>query len=164
MIEDAQKRHNLPASVAQRIRIVLFCRTRASVYREITEKPGTSASTISRWKQWGDADGLLALATIHPGLPPQKLTPGARQMRLQPFLMPDPAHALLAEPRGSGHMPRVPQCVALPGFSCVVFGMTPGSVFRRNRWRSASQKPLTIYCFYFHSRLPLSIFSVPREF
>ena len=71
------RKHNLPASVAQRIRIVLLLDEGVS-YREITEKLGTPASTISRWKQRYDADGLLGLATIHPGLPPQKLTPQLR--------------------------------------------------------------------------------------
>jgi hypothetical protein len=44
-------------------------------YREITEQLGAFPSTISRWKQRFEKDGLLGLATIHPGQPPQKLTP-----------------------------------------------------------------------------------------
>jgi transposase len=83
------RKHNLPASVAQRIRIVLLLDEGVS-YREITEKLGTPASTISRWKQRYDADGLLGLATIHPGLPPQKLTPQLRARVLDKTRQPPP--------------------------------------------------------------------------
>src|SRR5580658_7531129 len=55
---------NLPASVAQRMRIVLSLDEGAS-YRDIEEKLGTPASTISRWKRRFQEDGLLGLATIH---------------------------------------------------------------------------------------------------
>ena len=41
---------NLPASVAQRMRIVLLLDEGVS-YRDIQEKLGTPPSTISRWKQ-----------------------------------------------------------------------------------------------------------------
>ena len=44
------RKRNLPASVAQRMRIVLLLDEGAS-YRDIEEKLGTPASTISRWKQ-----------------------------------------------------------------------------------------------------------------
>ena len=42
-----------------------------------------SASTISRWKQRYEKDGVLGLATIHPGQPPQKLTPQLRAKVLE---------------------------------------------------------------------------------
>jgi len=71
------RKHNVPASVAQRIRIILLLDEGVS-YRDITEKLGTPASTISRWKQRYDADGLLGPVTVHPGQPPQKLTPQLR--------------------------------------------------------------------------------------
>jgi transposase len=67
------QRRNLPASVAQRMRIVLLL-DEGVCYRDIEEKLGTPPSTISRWKQRYEKDGLLGLATIHPGQQPQKLT------------------------------------------------------------------------------------------
>lgn len=67
------RKRNLPASVAQRMRIVLLLDEGMS-YRDIQEKLGTPASTISRWSQRYRQDGLLGLATIHPGQAPQKLT------------------------------------------------------------------------------------------
>src|SRR5260221_122013 len=73
---------NLPASVAQRMRIVLLLDEGTS-YRDIEEKLGTPASTISRWKQRYQEDGLLGLATIPPGQPPQKLTPTLRARVLE---------------------------------------------------------------------------------
>src|SRR5271169_6603930 len=73
---------NLPASVAQRMRIVLLLEEGSS-YRDIEEKLGTPASTISRWKQRYQDEGLLGLATIHPGQPPQKLTPELRARVLE---------------------------------------------------------------------------------
>lgn len=76
------RKRNLPASVAQRMRIVLLLDEGAS-YRDIEEKMGTPASTISRWKQRYLEDGLLGLATIHPGQPPQKLTPALRARVLE---------------------------------------------------------------------------------
>ena len=76
------KKHNLPASVAHRIRIVLLL-DEGVTYREITDKLGSPATTISKWKQRYEKDGLLGLATIHPGLPPQKLTPQFRAKVLE---------------------------------------------------------------------------------
>ena len=67
------RKRNLPASVAQRMKILLLL-DEGSSYREIEEKLGTPASTVSRWKQRYQQDGVLGLATIHPGQPPQKLT------------------------------------------------------------------------------------------
>ena len=88
------RKHNLPASVAQRIRIVLLLDEGVS-YREITEKLGTPASTISRWKHRYESEGLVGLATIHPGQPPQKLTPQLRARVLD--------KTRLAPPDGSTH-------------------------------------------------------------
>jgi transposase-like protein len=62
-------KRNLPASVAQRMRIVLLLDERTS-YRDIEEKLGAAPSTVSRWKQRYEKDGVLGLATIHPGPPP----------------------------------------------------------------------------------------------
>ncbi len=75
-------KRNLPASVAQRMRIVLLL-DEGTPYRDITDKLGTPASTISRWKQRYEEDGLLGLATIHPGQPPQKLTAELRARVLE---------------------------------------------------------------------------------
>ena len=71
------RKRNLPSSVAQRMRIVLLLDEGVS-WQDIEEKLGTPASTISRWKQRYREDGVLGLATIHPGQPPQKLTPELR--------------------------------------------------------------------------------------
>jgi len=71
------RKRSLPASVAQRMRIILLLDEGAS-YREITDKLGAPASTISRWRRRYQQDGLLGLATIHPGQPPRKLTPELR--------------------------------------------------------------------------------------
>jgi transposase len=76
------RKRNLPASVAQRMRIVGLL-DQGSSYRDIEEKLGTPASTISRWKRRYQDDGLLGLATIHPGQPPQKLTPEFRARVLE---------------------------------------------------------------------------------
>ena len=71
-----------PASVAQRIRIVLLLDERLS-YVEIGEQLRVPASTIARWKRRFQQDGLLGLATIHPGQPPSKLTPALRARVLE---------------------------------------------------------------------------------
>lgn len=76
------RKRNLPASVAQRMRIILLLDEGAS-YREIEEQLGAFPSTISRWKQRYDKDGILGLATIHPGQPPQKLTAQLRAKVLE---------------------------------------------------------------------------------
>ncbi len=52
-------------------------------YREIEERLGAAPSTISRWKRRYEEDGVLGLATIHPGQPPQKLTPQLRAKVLE---------------------------------------------------------------------------------
>jgi transposase len=76
------RKRNLPASVAQRMRIVLLL-DEGITYREIEEKLGVPASGISRWKQRYQNDRTLGLATIHPGQPPQKLTPQLRARVLE---------------------------------------------------------------------------------
>jgi transposase len=73
---------NLPASVAQRMRIVLLLDEGVS-YRDIEDKLGTPPSTISRWKQRYEKEGVLGLATVHPCQPPQKLTPQLRAKVLE---------------------------------------------------------------------------------
>jgi transposase len=47
-------------------------------YRDIEDQLGTPASTISRWKRRYQEEGLLGLASIHPGQDAQKLTPELR--------------------------------------------------------------------------------------
>ena len=73
---------NLPASVAQRMRIVLMLDEGIS-YHDIQEKLGTPPSTISRWKQRYEKEGVVGLATVHPGQPPQKLTAQLRAKVLE---------------------------------------------------------------------------------
>jgi transposase len=68
--------------VAQRMRIVLLLDDGTS-YRDIEVKLGAAPSTVSRWKQRYEKDGVLGLATIHPGQPPQKLTPQLRAKVLE---------------------------------------------------------------------------------
>ena len=68
-LEAHLRRRNLPASVAQRMRIVLLL-SEGTSYRDIEEKLGAAPSTVSRWKQRFQKDGLLGLATIHPGRSP----------------------------------------------------------------------------------------------
>src|SRR5579863_5459215 len=76
------RKRNLPASVAQRMRIVLLLDEGVS-YRDIEEKLGTPPSTISRWKQRYQDYGLLFLATIHPVQPPHMLTAELRARVLE---------------------------------------------------------------------------------
>jgi len=53
---------HLPVSVAQRMRIVLFLGECVGD-RDIQEKLATPPSTISRWKQRYEKDGVLGLVT-----------------------------------------------------------------------------------------------------
>jgi len=76
------RKRNLPASVAQRMRIILLL-DEGVPYSEIREQLGAFPSTISRWTQRYEKDGVLGLATIHPGQPPQKLTPQLRAKVLE---------------------------------------------------------------------------------
>jgi transposase len=68
---------NLPASVAQRMRIVLLLDEGAS-YGDIKEKLDTTAPTISLWKRRYREAGVVGLVSVHPGQPPKKLTPQLR--------------------------------------------------------------------------------------
>src|SRR5262249_13023448 len=94
---------NLPGSVGQRMRILLMLDEGAS-HSEIREQLGAFPSTISRWKQPFENDGLLGLATTHPGQPPQKLTPQLRAKALEKTRQAPPGrlHALVAAQDGSG--------------------------------------------------------------
>src|SRR5947209_5172199 len=71
------RRHNLPASVAQRMRIVLMLAEGAS-YSAIQEQLKTAATTISRWKKRYQEHGCAGLTTLHPGQPARLLTPQLR--------------------------------------------------------------------------------------
>jgi transposase len=83
------RRRNLPASVAVRMRIVLLLDEGAS-YNDIKEKLDTTAPTISLWKRRYREEGLVGLATFHPGQPPQKLTPQLRAKILAKTQQPPP--------------------------------------------------------------------------
>jgi len=83
------RRHNLPASVAQRMRIVLMLADGAS-YSEIQETLETAATTIARWKKRYEQDGREGLATFHPGQPPRLLTPALRAKILSKLQQPPP--------------------------------------------------------------------------
>jgi transposase len=72
-LEGHLRRRNLPASVAQRIRIILLLADGAS-YSQIQQKLDTAATTIARWKARYEEAGLEGLATFHPGQPPRLLT------------------------------------------------------------------------------------------
>src|SRR5215210_5899375 len=71
------RKHNVAAGVAQRIRIVLALAD-GSTYREIAEALGTTAPTISLWRQRYEQGGIVGLATVRPGQPPSKLTAALR--------------------------------------------------------------------------------------
>lgn len=88
------RKRNLPASVAQRMRIVQLL-DEGNSYADVEEKLGVPASTISRWKHRYEGEGLVGLATIHPGQPPIKLTAEFRAKVL--------AKTRLAPPDGSTH-------------------------------------------------------------
>ncbi len=71
------RKHNLPASVAQRMRIILALADGLS-YREIIEHLNTTAPTISLWKRRFAEEGVIGLGTIRPGQPAKLLTPELR--------------------------------------------------------------------------------------
>lgn len=71
------RKQNLPAGVAQRMRIILRLADGAT-YREIEEALDTTAPTISLWKKRYLEDGVVGLGTVRPGQPPKKLTPALR--------------------------------------------------------------------------------------
>ena len=68
------RKQNLPASIAQRMRIILALADGLS-YREIMDNLGTTAPTISLWKRRLLAEGVIGLGTIRPGQPAKLLTP-----------------------------------------------------------------------------------------
>lgn len=71
------RKHNLPASLAQRMRIVLALAD-GLTYRESAETLSTTAPTISLWRRRYEQEGLIGLGTVRPGQPPSKLTPALR--------------------------------------------------------------------------------------
>ena len=81
-------KRNLPASVAMRMRIVLMLDEGAS-YHDIQEKMDTTAPTISLWKRRYRQDGIVGLATFHPGQP-KKLTTQMRARILAKTEQPPP--------------------------------------------------------------------------
>jgi transposase len=83
------RKHNLPAAVAQRMRIILALADGAT-YREIMESLSTTAPTISLWKRRYQEEGVLGLGTVRPGQPPQKLTPALRAKILARTQQPPP--------------------------------------------------------------------------
>jgi len=116
------RRRNLPASVAIRMRIILLLDEGAS-YSDIKEKLDTTAPTISLWKRRYREEGLMGLATFHPGQPPQKLTPQFRAKIL--------AKTQQAPPDGSTHW-------SLRKMAAV---MGVGKDLVRQVWREADLKP-----------------------
>ena len=76
-LEGYLRMRNLRASVAQRMRILLMLADGAS-YREVMTALKTTAPTISLWKSRYRSEGVIGLTTLHPGQPPQKLTPSLR--------------------------------------------------------------------------------------
>jgi transposase len=83
------RKQNLPAGVAQRMRIILRLADGAT-YREIEEALETTAPTISLWKKRYLEEGLVGLETIRPGQPPRKLTPALRAKILAKTHQPPP--------------------------------------------------------------------------
>jgi transposase len=59
-------------------------------YSDIKEKLDTTAPTISLWKRRYREEGLVGLASFHPGQPPQKLTPQLRAKILAKTQQPPP--------------------------------------------------------------------------
>jgi transposase len=68
---------SLPAGYVFRARLILML-AEGSSYNTIKERLGTTAPTISRWKQRFLAAGLDGLDTSHPGQPASVLTPKLR--------------------------------------------------------------------------------------
>ena len=83
------RKRSLPASVAMRIRIVLMLDEGAS-YHMFQEKLDTTAPTISLWKRRYRQDGIVGLATFHPGQPAKKLTTEMRARILAKTQQPPP--------------------------------------------------------------------------
>jgi transposase len=116
------RKHNFPAAVAQRMRIILALAD-GSTYREIAESLGTSAPTISLWKRRYEQDGIVRPATIRPGQPPSKLTAGLRAREL--------AKTQQSPPDGSTHW-SLPKMAAYVGV---------GKELVRKVWKEADLKP-----------------------
>lgn len=116
------RKHNLPAGVAQRMRIILRLADGAT-YREVCEALATTAPTISLWKKRYQEEGLIGLGTVRPGQPPQKLTPQLRAKILAKTQGPPPD--------GSTHW-------SLRKMAAVV-GV--GKELVRKVWREADLKP-----------------------
>jgi len=104
------------------MRIVLLLDEGAS-YNDIKEKLDTTAPTISLWKRRYREEGLVGLATFHPGQPPHKLTPRLRAKIL--------AKTQQAPPDGSTHW-------SLRKMATV---MGVGKDLIRQVWREADLKP-----------------------
>jgi len=83
------RKRSLPASVAMRIRIVLMLDEGAS-YHDVQEKLDTTAPTISLWKRRYRQEGIVGLATFHPGQPAKKLTTQLRARILAKTQQPPP--------------------------------------------------------------------------
>lgn len=88
-LDSCLRKRNLPASVALRMRIVLMLDQGAS-YHDIQEKLDTTAPTISLWKKRYHREGIVGLATFHPGQPAQKLTTQLRARILAKTQQPPP--------------------------------------------------------------------------
>jgi transposase len=116
------RRRNLPVSVATRMRIVLMLDDGAS-YHDIQEKLDTTAPTISLWKKRYRLEGIVGLATFHPGQPPKKLTAQLRARIL--------AKTQQAPPDGSTHW-------SLRKMAAV---MHVGKDLIRQVWQEADLKP-----------------------
>jgi transposase len=76
----AQSR-SLPAGYVFRARLILMLAEGAS-FSTIKQKLGTTARTISRWKQRFNASGMDGLDTSHPGQSASLLTPKLRARSL----------------------------------------------------------------------------------
>ena len=116
------RKQNLPASMAQRMRIILMLAD-GNTYREIQESLNTTAPTISLWKNRFVAEGVVGLGTVRPGQPPKILTPEFRAKVL--------ARTQLAPPDGSTHW-SVRKMAAVMGVSRELI---------RRIWKEADLRP-----------------------
>lgn len=116
------RKHNLPAAVAQRIRILLALAD-GLTYREIAETLSTTAPTISLWRKRYEREGIIGLGTIRPGQPPSKLTPALRARIL--------AKTRETPPDGSTHwsLRKMAVCIGV------------GRELIRKVWKEADLKP-----------------------
>lgn len=116
------RRHSLPASMAQRARIVLMLADGVT-YSEIMESLSTTAPTISLWKKRYLQEGVVGLGSVRPGQPPRKLTPALRAKIL--------ARTQQAPPDGSTHWSLRKMAAAI--------GV--GKELIRRVWKEADLKP-----------------------